>query len=270
MARKVKHEEHENHERWLVSYADFITLLFAFFTVLYASAQTDQKKLSAIINAMNAAFDGGMPNALLDVLDVDPPPPDVPNIVPNHLTQEAAEPTIVTLKRNLEGSLSDNVVQIGMVDQDLVLVLPQSFLFVLGRAELRPSAYGVLSEIAEKLARSAVSLVEVTGHADGVPLGPGGLFADNWALAAERSLVTVRYLARHGLPAARLTSSATLADGENAEARSVTMKVRVSEPGPAAEVADGLVGDGDAEDAPTSPNDAAGAVPGAKGAAGGN
>ncbi len=236
MARKVKHEEHENHERWLVSYADFITLLFAFFTVLYASAQTDQKKLSAIINAMNAAFDGGMPMALLDVLDVAPPPPDVPNIVPNHLMEEAAEPTIATLKRNLEGSMSDNVVQIGLVDQDLVLVLPQSFLFVVGRAELRPSAYGVLSEIAEKLAPFA-ALVEVIGHADGVPIAPGGLFADNWALASERALVTVRYLEHHGIPAARLVTSATLADGENPEARAVNIKVRVAEPGPAAEVA---------------------------------
>ncbi len=242
MARKVKHEEHENHERWLVSYADFITLLFAFFTVLYASAQTDQKKLSAIINAMDAAFNGGMPEALLDVLDVQPPP-DVPNIVPNHLTMEAAEPTIVTLKRNLEGSMSDNVVQIGFVDQDLVLVLPERLLFVLGRAELRPSAFGVLTEIAEKLNAAAAS-VEVTGHADGVPLGPGGLFVDNWALSAERALVTVRYLQKHGIPASHLTASATLSTVENAEARAVSMKVRVADPGPAAEVANGLVGEG--------------------------
>ena len=50
MNRKKKHEEHENHERWLVSYADFITLLFAFFTVLYATAQTDQAKLEAVVD----------------------------------------------------------------------------------------------------------------------------------------------------------------------------------------------------------------------------
>lgn len=244
MARKVKHEEHENHERWLVSYADFITLLFAFFTVLYASAQTDQNRLSAVINAMNAAFDGGMPMAILDVLDMQPEPPDIPNIMPNHLTMEAAEPTIVTLKRNLEGSLSDNVVQIGMVDQDLVLVLPETFLFVIGRAELRPSAYGMLSDVAAKLAGAAAS-VEVIGHADGIPLAAGGLFADNWALSSARALVTVRYLERHGIPSARLMASATLADGENAEARAVTMKVRVGDPGPAAEVAEGLVGESD-------------------------
>lgn len=240
MARKVRHEEHENHERWLVSYADFITLLFAFFTVLYASAQTDQAKLSAIINAMNAAFDGGMPQALMDVLDVQPAPPDIPGIVPNHLTEESTQPTIVSLKRNLEGSLSDHVVQVGLVDQELTLVLPQTFLFALGRAELRPSAFGVLTDIARKLATAAAT-VEVIGHADGLPLGAGGLFADNWALASARSLVTVRYLQQRGIPADHLTASATLSTGENAEARAVTMKVHVPDPGPAAEVADGLV-----------------------------
>ena len=223
-----------------MSYADFITLLFAFFTVLYASAQTDQKKLAAVINAMNAAFDGGMPQALLDVLDVQPAPPDIPNIVPNHLSEEATQPTIMTLKRNLEGSLSDHVVQVGLVDQELTLVLPETFLFALGSAELRPSAFGVLTDIAKKLAAAAAT-VEVIGHADGVPLGPGGMFADNWALSSARALVTVRYLQQRGIPAGRLMASATLSPGENAEARAVTMKVRVSYPAPAAEIADGLI-----------------------------
>ena len=56
MARKIKHPEHVNHERWLVSYADFITLLFAFFTVLYATAQTDQGKVNKLVGAVEKAF----------------------------------------------------------------------------------------------------------------------------------------------------------------------------------------------------------------------
>src|SRR6185295_7877866 len=57
MARKKKHEEHVNHERWLVSYADFITLLFAFFVTLYAISQVDAKKLGKLMESMQAAFD---------------------------------------------------------------------------------------------------------------------------------------------------------------------------------------------------------------------
>src|SRR5262245_30043895 len=57
MARKKKHEEHVNHERWLVSYADFITLLFAFFVTLYAISQVDAKKLGKLVESMQSAFD---------------------------------------------------------------------------------------------------------------------------------------------------------------------------------------------------------------------
>lgn len=242
MARKVRHEDHENHERWLVSYADFITLLFAFFVMMYASAPKDPGKLSSIVLAMAAAFDGGMPQALLDALEDPTATPDVPDIVPNHLTEEATQPTIVSLKRNLEGSLSDHVVQVGLVDQELVLVLPETFLFAVGRADLRPSAFGVLTEIANQLAEHE-AMVEVIGHADGLPMGAGGEFADNWELASARALVTVRYLEQRGIEDFHLTASATLTPGENAEARAVTMKVRVSDPGPAAEVADGLIPD---------------------------
>lgn len=242
MARKQKIAEHENHDRWLVSYADFITLLFAFFTVLYATAQTDQRKLDAVINGMNAAFEGGMPQALLDVMAMQAEPPDIPDVVPNHLAMEAADPVIVTLKRNLSGSLSDHVVQMGLVDQNLVLVLPEKLLFARGSAEVHPSAYAVLTEIADQLA-TAPALVEVIGHADGVPVAPGGLYADNWALAAARSLATVRYLERHGLAAARLTASATVTAVESAEARAVTIRVRMADPAPAAEVAERVMGD---------------------------
>ena len=57
MARKKKPEEHANHERWLVSYADFITLLFAFFVTMYAISQVDAKKMGKLVQSMRTAFD---------------------------------------------------------------------------------------------------------------------------------------------------------------------------------------------------------------------
>jgi chemotaxis protein MotB len=239
VGKKVRHEEHENLERWLVSYADFITLLFAFFTVLYATSQTDQSKLEAVVEAMRAAFDGGMPQAFLDVMQVDQDPPDVPSIVPNHLTSEAAEPTIYTLKRNLQGSLSDHVVQMGLVDQELTLVLPERLLFARGSAELHPSAYAVLARVARVL-RSAPATVEIVGHADGVPVTPGGPFEDNWALASARSLTTVRYLSRKGIAVENLAAGASVTSVSNQEARAVTIHVHVHDPAPAADVAHAL------------------------------
>ena len=69
MARKKKAPEHENHERWLVSYADFITLLFAFFVVMFASSQTDKGKAQQVSNSVKAALDeGGFTTLVASVL----------------------------------------------------------------------------------------------------------------------------------------------------------------------------------------------------------
>ncbi|HYA17024.1 MAG TPA: flagellar motor protein MotB, partial [Bryobacteraceae bacterium] len=59
MARRKKHPEHENHERWLISYADFITLLFAFFVVMFASSQADKKKVQQISESVKTALEKG-------------------------------------------------------------------------------------------------------------------------------------------------------------------------------------------------------------------
>src|SRR5438093_9885609 len=58
MARKKRHPEHENHERWLVSYADFITLLFAFFVVMFASSQTDKGRAQQVSDSVKKALEG--------------------------------------------------------------------------------------------------------------------------------------------------------------------------------------------------------------------
>ena len=70
MARKKKaNAEHENHERWLVSYADFITLLFAFFVVMFASSQTDKAKAQAVSESVKDALEkGGVPAMVREVL----------------------------------------------------------------------------------------------------------------------------------------------------------------------------------------------------------
>src|SRR5580693_8014830 len=67
MARK-KRESHENHERWLVSYADFITLLFAFFVVMFAASQTDKSKAQAVSDSVKKALEGGSLNSVVKVI----------------------------------------------------------------------------------------------------------------------------------------------------------------------------------------------------------
>jgi chemotaxis protein MotB len=209
--------------------------LFAFFTVLYATAQTDQSKLEALIDSMNAAFEGGMPEAILDAkvlrtgVELDAP----------HINlQSSAEPDLLTIRQHLMGSLSDNVVQIGLVDQALNIVLPEKLLFAPGSADLHPTAYDTLSRIGESLGPTPAR-VEVVGHADGAPVR-GGPFLDNWGLAGARALATVRYLATHGLKAEQLRAVVAIGEAVNPEARSVTFRVHLDRVQPAAEVLERL------------------------------
>ena len=232
---KKKHEEHENHERWLVSYADFITLLFAFFTVLYATAQTDQSKLEALIDSMNAAFEGGMPEAILDVMSLRTG--SELNAVHVNL-QSAAEPDLSTLKQHLAGSLSDNVIQLGLFNQGINIVLPERLLFAPGSAELHPAAFASLSGIADAVLPTPTR-IEVIGHADGVPV-KGGLFVDNWGLATARAVVIVRYLEHRGISMGRLVAVGAISPLPNPEARSASFRIKLDSPSPTAEVLDRL------------------------------
>jgi chemotaxis protein MotB len=226
MSRRKKHEEHENHERWLVSYADFITLLFAFFTVLYATAQTDQEKLEAVVDSMNAAFNGGMPHAIFSTSGG-----TSNNGLPEAQFSLASDSTtlVESMRRGLRGSLSDNVVQIGLVNQSLQVVIPRRIAFATGSAELHPNAFGPLAEVAEVVGPTPAKIT-VLGHADGVPVAPDSPYVDNWGLATARAAAATRYLERQGIPRERLVAAATLTAETSEEARAVTLRIDLEQP----------------------------------------
>jgi chemotaxis protein MotB len=236
MGRK-KHEEHENLERWLVSYADFITLMFAFFVVLWATGQADQEKLKKAMGSMNEAFGGGMSNAILDVLSFGTLESGLPSA---GLSRESvSQPELDNLMRNLTGSLSDHTVQIGLVDQKLSIVLPEELMFRPGSADLHPVSFRTLSEIAAALSGSQVK-VQVIGHADGLSLPPGARFRDNWELASARANATVRYLQDHGMRPEQLVASAATTSQVGSESRVVRLVVTVEAWGEAFDVVDRL------------------------------
>ncbi|MBM4368665.1 MAG: OmpA family protein [Deltaproteobacteria bacterium] len=239
MARK-KHEEHENHERWLVSYADFITLLFAFFTVLYATASTDKAKLDAVVDGLTAAFQGGMPMAMFDSEVHERDAGSSLDEYDLNLSAQA-DPVLRTLKMHLDGSLSDNVVQIGLHNQTLTVELPERLLFAPGSAELHPSAFDTLTRVADAL-KSEEIVIDVSGHADGVPV-TGGPYTDNWGLASARAVATTRFLESRGVPLGHLVASATLTRATNPEARAVTLRVVARGRVPTAAVLDTLYAD---------------------------
>ena len=189
MARKRKHPEHVNHERWLVSYADFITLLFAFFTTLYAISTVDAKKAGKLVFAMRAAFNLDLFMTDQPMLGMVPPRSVVPQI------EDTPEPDILSLtdprkasgkSTGAEGEGGVNVsasalaaklqqamgetrvgrfIQIKREPRGIIISLAEAGFFDSGSARLRESAIPALERLG-RLLRDVGPRVRVEGHSD--------------------------------------------------------------------------------------------------------
>jgi len=212
MARKKKHPEHVNHERWLVSYADFITLLFAFFTTLYAISTVDQKKAGKLMYSMRTAFNldffTGVPSPGSQFFSI------MENMAPtgqNSATRPVAQSSandasgkgagkggdkLRTLAKKL-GELSVDPrlrgkVQIRMEGRGLVISLAEAGFFPSGSATMRPDSVEPLLALAETFQDPGFRIT-VEGHTDNVPVR-NAKFNSNWELSTARASTVVALL----------------------------------------------------------------------------
>ncbi len=206
MSRKKKHE-HVSHERWLVSYADFITLLFAFFVVLFASSQTNKKKQLDLSAAMQTAF---TPMGVFETHSRTPPLTDhpgapttvTPAALPLPLTSvrvETAEETEAHLRKLLAEQIAAGRIPAGSVTmrittEGLVISLHEAGFFASGSAEVRPASIPMLSSLAVMLPRGPL---RIEGHTDNVPIHTAQ-FATNWELSTARATAIARLLLDRG------------------------------------------------------------------------
>jgi chemotaxis protein MotB len=208
--------QHANHERWLVSYADFITLLFAFFVVLYASAQVDQRKVGKLAMAIQVASEemGVFPASTTRVpMNLEEPMPfsDVQAIesakrnaelgrVARPATDSAAlaarEANLTALQEELQHALRNEIslhtVALHRETEGLVISLREFGFFDSGSAQLKSSAVPALDRIASILAIRTCRL-RIEGHTDNVPIHTAQM-ASNWELSTARSTELVRLL----------------------------------------------------------------------------
>lgn len=204
MSRK-KHEEHEEHhdERWLVSYADFITLLMVLFVILYSMGQVDVKKYQRLAESMRTAFSVGGPSQVVSGQidqaggtseDGTAKPIVVPGIPegPTQSEEVAGQLTNMLSSQNLGSAVS---VQTNI--EGVLISLSERLIFREGQAELPVEAYPVLDTIAEML-RPINNKIRLTGHTNNIP-SSNPAYPTNWELSLARALSVARYLMNVGI-----------------------------------------------------------------------
>jgi chemotaxis protein MotB len=239
-AKKHHEEEHENHERWLVSYADMVTLLMCLFIVLFAISQVDKAKFAQLSAGLSASF--GAPITALpgtspegSVLDALPAAVDIAaGIAPGQdaaqeevdaaAAQAAAERArrvageaqaayddLAEARRRIQAALDaagySGAARFEIDERGLVVhIVADQVLFDAERADLRPEGAIILDSIAPTL-RELPNQLAIEGHANHLPVTPGGPWPSNWELSAFRATTVVRYLAGDGIPQERMSAN---------------------------------------------------------------
>lgn len=251
MARKKKQEEHVNHERWLVSYADFITLLFAFFVVMYSISSVNEGKYRVLSDSITAAFDPaqqGLPIKLNS--------PVRPPIIDRPLTAQGADSVSITsaypsvsggvqasqedkenlrqISSRIESGLSplidDNMVKMKKNDLWIEIEIKSSILFASGSAVLQAKARPVLRKVA-KILSDFQNQIQVEGFTDNVPIDTEA-FPSNWELSAARAASVVHLFSSDGVKPSRLSAVGygeykPIASNATAEGRRTNRRVNI-------------------------------------------
>lgn len=228
--RKKKKQEHGNHERWLVSYADFITLLFAFFVVLYSSAQVDKRRVGQLALAIQVAFQQmgifQASNSKPALLDSEPMPFSTVQIVENaerndamgrlvnspqgQLTNAPARELMTNLQNQLESTLSPEIkkhtITVSPTREGIVVSLKEAGFFDSGSAAIRPDALSTIAHFIGVIRPYPVH-IRIEGHTDNVPIHTAR-FDSNWELSTARATEMIKlFIAQFGIAPNRLSAS---------------------------------------------------------------
>lgn len=244
MGRRRKEEEHENHERWLVSYADFITLLFAFFVVMYAISSVNEGKYRVLSDSIASAFrniPGDTAGAMVQINPTAPMPvtipirkPQVANIKADPVREQNRELLRNKAKEILEvlsPLVEQGHVRVTEGAQGITVEINASALFDSGEARLQPPALRALTAVGQILATTDFP-VTVEGHTDNAPINTP-LFPSNWELSGARAASVVRLFIETGVDPRRLTATGyaemrPVADNATAEGRQRNRRVAIN------------------------------------------
>lgn len=239
MARRKKRVEHDNHDRWLISYADFLTLLFAFFVVMYSISSINEEKYRTFSAALTTALKADPSELSAPPQTTTPIPPEkLPDIDPEIIRLGQEQLAIQQHMNGLEKSLTqvmsplinDEQVSINQTKRGILIDISANMLFQIGSATLQPATYLTLAQIAEVL-REEDTYIEIEGHTDNTPIDTP-LFPSNWELSSARASSIARMLILSGIEAQRLAvvglaDNQPLAPNDNEANRSKNRRVTI-------------------------------------------
>jgi chemotaxis protein MotB len=245
--KRKKHQSHENHERWLVSYADFITLLFAFFVVMFATSQTDKNKAKAVADSVKEALDGGSLKTVINEIlggalknkgqgsaKQKGPAGELTATQSPAATGDAQIAELLPFLKLLTSELADEIkkgeLQIGMGARGLTISFTQAALFPSGEDVISEETYPSIRKIAAAI-QEIPNPVRMEGHTDAVPIHTSR-FRSNWDLSAARSIALLALFTTFGvckdqLSIAGYADTAPVDNNDTAEGRQKNRRVDI-------------------------------------------
>lgn len=233
MARRRHHEEHENHERWLVSYADFITLLFAFFVVMYSISSINEGKYKILSDSLTGVFN--QPERAVQAIPVGEQRPRTVeperSLVEDEPSQTASD-SLVSIASSIRDAFGELIqaeqLRVSGNELWIEIELSSSLLFTSGDAIPNAAAFDIVEKIAKILAPYE-NPIHVEGFTDNLPIQTSQ-FPTNWELSTARAASIVRMLTMDGVNPGRLAAVGygefqPVADNATAEGRGRNRRV---------------------------------------------
>jgi chemotaxis protein MotB len=206
--RHTEHSEIHPDERWLITYADMVTLLLAVFIVMYALSDTNVRKFTAFAQSVSAAFntdvfEGSAPTTVTSGVDTAPDPGTTTSsagLIASDYKSVAATIKDYAITQGVDGS-----VDVDKVPEGIAIRIRDALLFEPGRARLTDASKAVVTRIAATIA-GLPNQIRIEGNTDDIaPSGP--LFTDNWQLSTARSLAVLDTLVETGVSPSRLSAA---------------------------------------------------------------
>ncbi len=195
-------------DRWLVSYADFMTLLFVLFVIMYSMSQVDVQKYKQLADGLKVAFSGGENTSVIDPnIDLggslDENETAAPIIIPG-IPQVSMDTVEVAgqLTNMLASTNLGDMVSVQNNIEGVLISVSENLLFVTGTAELQPGAYQVLDTVVQMIS-SLENEIKIIGHTDNSP-PTDPRYSSNWELSLARAMTIVNYFQSAGIPPNRL------------------------------------------------------------------